>query len=92
MNLFLQQGVVGTGHVVRTMAIVSVDLTRQLEQFARSALTGVVVIGSGHLLGNSAYRELWNEDALPGILASALSAPEPAVLAQVPYSFPVNAA
>jgi len=58
MNRLLQLGVLGTGQAMRGAAIVGVDLARQLEQVARSALTGVVVIAAGHLLGNSVYREL----------------------------------
>jgi hypothetical protein len=92
MNQFLQQGVVGTGHVVRTIAIASVDLTRQLEQLARSALTGVVVIGAGHLLGNQAYRGLGDEAASSRMPASEFPAVEAAASAPIPQRIPLNAA
>ncbi len=58
MNRFLQQGVFGTGQAARSVAILGADLVRQFEQVARSVVTGAVVIGAGHLLGNSAYRNL----------------------------------
>jgi hypothetical protein len=92
MNAFLQQGVTGTGHVVRTFAIATADLTRQLGQFAHSALTGVVVIGSGHLLGNSAYRELDDQEPLPEVAAFTAPSVERRASTRRPQSLPLNAA
>ena len=70
MNRFLQQGVLGASQAARSATIVGVDLARQLEQVALSAVTGVVVIGTGHLLGKSIYRGLGDAAATPDFKAA----------------------
>jgi len=57
VNQFVQQRVVGTGHVLRDIATLGADLTRQLEQVTRSTLTGAFVIAAGHLMGSPKHAD-----------------------------------
>lgn len=67
MSLFVRRFFVGMGQMVRSTANAGGYLARRVEEHVHSALTGVVVIGSRHLLGDFAFSVTdLDGDGLPG--------------------------